>query len=45
VSYRISHFELQAGGKAFHYKSSPAGDFFIRNTMASVFFGIRWYSE
>lgn len=45
INYRIGHFEIQGGAKAFHYKSSPAGEFFIRNTMASVFFGLRWYSE
>jgi hypothetical protein len=46
VNFRVmGHFELQGGAKAFHYKSSPAGEFFIRNTMVSVFFGVRWYSE
>jgi hypothetical protein len=45
ANFRVGHFELQVGAKAFHYKSSPAGEFFMRNTMASAFFGIRWYSE
>jgi hypothetical protein len=45
ANFRFGHFELQAGAKAFHFKSSPANVFFVRNTMASVFFGIRWYSE
>ncbi|SPE36838.1 hypothetical protein SBA3_2500002 [Candidatus Sulfopaludibacter sp. SbA3] len=45
VNFRVGHFELQGGAKAFHYKSSPADEFFIRNTMASVFFGVRWYSQ
>jgi hypothetical protein len=45
ANFRVGHFELQAGAKAFHFKSSPATIFFVRNTMASVFFGVRWYSE
>lgn len=45
LNFRTGHFEWQIGAKAFHYKSSPAGEFFIRNTMASAFVGIRWYSD
>src|SRR5581483_11102877 len=45
LNFRLGHWELQGGAKAFHYKSSPAGEFFVRNTMASVFFGLRWYLD
>jgi hypothetical protein len=45
LNMRVSHFELRGGAKLFHYKTSTTQDFYVRGTMASVFFGIRWYSR
>ncbi len=45
LNIRVSHFELRGGAKLFHYKTSTSQDFYIRGTMAAVFFGLRWYSH
>lgn len=45
VNYRFGHWELKAGIKAFHFKTSPTADFFMRGTLYSGMLGIRWYSE
>jgi hypothetical protein len=45
INMRVSHFELRGGAKLFHFKTSTNADFYMRGTMASVFFGIRWYSR
>jgi hypothetical protein len=45
INVRVSHFEVRGGAKLFHYKTSPGQDFYMRGTLASVFFGIRWYSR
>ncbi len=45
INVRVSHFELRGGAKLFHYKTSTNSDFYLRGTLASVFFGIRWYSR
>lgn len=45
LNFRLSHFEVRGGAKLFHYKTSPSQDFYLRGTMAGVFFGIRWYSR
>jgi hypothetical protein len=43
LNFRLGKLELAGGLKAYHYKTSPEGEFFIQNTMASVFVGARWY--
>ncbi len=45
INLRVSHFEVRGGAKLFHYKTSPGQDFYMKGTLASVFFGIRWYSR
>jgi hypothetical protein len=45
LNVRISRFELRGGAKVFHFKTSTSQDFYLRGTLASVFFGLRWYSR
>ena len=45
LSYRIGHFELCAGLKGFHYKTSTGADFYLHNTMISPMVSLRWYSD
>jgi hypothetical protein len=45
LNVRVNHFELRGGAKLFHFKTSTSQDFYLKGTMASVFFGIRWYSR
>ncbi len=45
LNYRVSHFELRGGAKAFHFKTSTSGDFYTYGTFASAFVGVRWYSR
>src|SRR5262249_12151767 len=33
ANFRYGHWELRVGGKAFHFKTSTQGDFFLKNTM------------
>ena len=40
----LGHLELRMGAKAFHFKTSTQAEFYTRGTMASAFFGLRWYS-
>jgi hypothetical protein len=45
ANIRFGHFELRAGGKAFHFKTSTQSDFYTRGTLAGAFVGLRWYSD
>lgn len=45
LNFRANHFELRGGVKLFHFKTSTSQDFYLTGTLASVFFGIRWYSR
>lgn len=45
ANLRAGHLELRLGAKAFHYKTSTQADYYTRNTMASVFVGIRWCAD
>jgi len=45
ANFKYGHLEIRVGAKAFHYKTSTAAEFFLRNTMAAPFVGIRWYSQ
>ena len=39
------HIEIRLGAKAFHFKTSTQAEYFVKGTMASAFFGLRWYSN
>ena len=41
----LGHVELRVGAKAYHFKTSPLATFYVRGTLASAFFGVRWYSN
>jgi hypothetical protein len=45
ANIRVGHVELRVGAKAFHFKTSTAQDFFVRNTMGAAFVGFRWYGD
>lgn len=45
INVRVSHFEVRGGAKLFHFNTSTNQDFYMKGTLASVFFGIRWYSR
>ncbi len=42
-AYRSGSFEIDFGGKAFHFKTSPRRDEYMRATMPGAYIGIRWY--
>ncbi len=43
VAYRRGHFEVFAGGKAFHFKTSPKRSEYVRGTLDGAFVGLCWY--
>ena len=43
AAYRFGKVELRAGGKAFHFRSSPQGDYYLRGTFAGGFVGLRYF--
>ena len=45
ANYRAGHFEVQAGGKAFHFKTSPRHVEYVRATFPGLYVGLRWYLE
>lgn len=45
ANIRYGHIEVRVGAKAFHFKTSTQADFFMFNTMAAAFVGLRWYSQ
>lgn len=45
LNYRFGHFELQAGGKGFHFKTSPQQQEYLSATLSGVFVGVRWYRK
>ncbi len=45
INIRVSHFEVRGGAKLFHFNTSTSQDFYMKGTLASVFFGVRWYSR
>jgi hypothetical protein len=45
ANLRFGHWELRLGGRAFHFKTSPKSDFFMKGTLGSALVGIRWYSD
>ena len=45
ANFRYGHWELRVGARAYHFKTSSQSDFLLKNTMASGFVGVRWYSQ
>ena len=45
AGYRMGSFEFRAGGKYFHYRTSPKQDYFYRGNVGGLFVGIRWHSD
>jgi hypothetical protein len=45
INLRVSHFEVRGGAKLFHFSTSANSDFYMKGTLGSVFFGVRWYSR
>jgi hypothetical protein len=43
LAYRFGHFELLAGGKALHFKTSPKGDEYFIATPYGAYVGVRFY--
>jgi hypothetical protein len=43
LSWRRGQWEIVAGGKAFHFKTSPNKDEYLMATLAGAFVGIRWH--
>lgn len=43
VALRVRNFELIAGEKAFHFKTSPQAEQYFTDTLSGVFAGIRYY--
>jgi len=45
ADYRFGRFELQAGAKIFHFKTSPLHVEYVAGTYPGIFVGVRWYPE
>jgi len=45
VAFRSGHFELLAGGRYLHFKSSPKGEGYNIGTIYGPFFSIRYYGK
>ncbi|HUK18872.1 MAG TPA: hypothetical protein VLW65_20775 [Bryobacteraceae bacterium] len=45
VNFRLGHFELGAGARGFHFKTSTDGPYYLRGTLYSPVVQIRWFSE
>lgn len=43
TGYRIGKLELRVGGKAFHFRTSPKSDYYLRGTLAGAFAGVRFF--
>lgn len=43
VAMRVHNFELIAGGKAYHFKTSPQGAQYFTDTLSGAFVGLRYY--
>jgi hypothetical protein len=44
-AYRSGQFEIDFGGKAFHFKTSPKREEYLIGTMPGAYVGIRWYPK
>ncbi len=45
LNFRIGPFEVGAGGRAFHFKTSTDGPYYLRGTLYSPAVQVRWYSH
>jgi len=45
VNFRLSHFEIGVGARAFHFKTSTDGPYYLRGTLYAPAATIRWYSH
>jgi len=43
AAVRIGQMEFVAGGMAYHFKTSPLNEFYLRETVTAGYVGIRWY--
>lgn len=43
AAYRVGKLELRVGAKAFHFRSSPKQDYYLRGTFAGAFVGVRFF--
>jgi hypothetical protein len=43
IAVRLSKFELIAGEKAYHFKTSPQAEQYFTDTLSGVFVGLRYY--
>jgi hypothetical protein len=43
LNFRLGHFELGGGVRAFHFKTSTNGPFYVRATLISPQVSLRWY--
>ncbi|HWQ53612.1 MAG TPA: hypothetical protein VN442_08000 [Bryobacteraceae bacterium] len=44
-AYRKGQYEFVFGAKAFHFKTSPREEQFMRATLSGAFVGMRWYPK
>jgi hypothetical protein len=45
IAYRVGQFEVLAGGKGFHFKTSPKHEQYLYSTLSGAFVGLRWYPK
>ena len=45
INLRFGHFELGGGARAFHFKTSTNGPFYLRGTLFVPQVSLRWYSK
>ena len=45
LAYKFSRIELRGGFKAFYFKTTPKGDFYMRGRLVGGFVGIRLYLD
>jgi hypothetical protein len=44
-AYRAGHFEVLFGARAFHFKTSPKHEEYVRATVPGAYAAIRWYPK
>ncbi len=45
INLRLGHFELGGGARAFHFKTSTNGPYYVRGTLIVPQVALRWYSK
>ena len=43
LGYRVGKVEVRVGAKAFHFRTSPKSDYYLRGTPAGAFIGLRYF--